>query len=70
MSIPDDLDALLALLKSKHEAVLLAVERVETELAAGRTGHADYVRARILAEEYQALHEVAQARYLKALEEI
>jgi hypothetical protein len=67
MTIPDDLDELLALVEARRSILEKAVAQVEQELEVGRTGYGAYSKARMIENEYRKLAEVAQARIEAAL---
>lgn len=67
MTIPDDLDELLALVEARRSTLEEALTRVEQELAAGRTGYGAYSKARMIESEYRKLVEIAQVRIEAAL---
>lgn len=67
MTIPDDLDDLLALIDAKRRSLEEVIYRVEQEQAAGRSGYSAYGKARLLEAEYRKLAEIALTRVEAAL---
>lgn len=70
MTIPDDLDELLALVEARRGILEKAIAQVEQELEAGRTGYGAYSKARMIESEYRKLVEAAQARIKAALADL
>ena len=66
MTIPDDLDEAFALLQQKAHVLDAALDATEAEQAQGRSGHAAYLKARQIAEEFKELSRVVVTRIEEA----
>lgn len=66
MTIPDDLDDAFALLQQKAQVLDAALDATEAEQAQGRSGHAAYLKARQIAEEFKELSRVVVTRIEEA----
>lgn len=67
MTIPDDLDDLLALVDAKRRSLEEAMDRVQQEQADGRSGYSAYGKARLIEADYRKLAAIALTRVEAAL---
>lgn len=62
MTLPEDLDELLALVEAEAQKLAAAITAIEQEQRAGGTGHAAYERAKAMEADYRQLCDAACAR--------